>query len=73
MTEYLRIASLGDPLGIPSFDPPAEVAAAATCNYCKALRPATELFRPIPGGAVYRCRDTAACQRREVESLYLTP
>lgn len=56
----------------PAFDPPAPVSAnrPVTCDFCKTPRPVPELYRPIPGGPLHRCRDVAACQRRTVETLF---
>lgn len=40
-------------------------AASAVCDYCHALVAADQVFEPFPGGPYRRCRDTAACTRRQ--------
>jgi hypothetical protein len=42
------------------------------CDFCQTARPVGETYQSAPSCVVHRCRDTAACQRREVDSLYLT-
>lgn len=52
--------------------PMSTVETLVTCDYCKIPPPAAEVYEPIPGGVVHRCRDVAACQPRNVETKYLT-
>ena len=65
---------MGSNMKPPCFDRPAPVSAGGPvrCDYCRTSRPAAELYQPVPNGVVHRCRDTAACQRRAVDTIDLT-
>lgn len=46
-----------------------EALVTARCDYCGAERPAAELYAPVPNGAVLRCRDVPACERRQIRAF----
>lgn len=41
-------------------------AALVRCDYCETDVPAAETYRPFPHGPVNRCKDAAACARRQL-------